>query len=176
MTHQPPQTHLPQHSLILEALEDSQITAEHDLRNAQTLEILNLATALKHMEAYCSNSITTNTSLAHIVTEDDHRNLARQRLAQKNLPKRHESAVNVLRARQERDMESKVLALKGEMVELEKSCERERVECVERFNREAERLENLIQERRKRAAQRWALEREIWETCSGFRREVLGLG
>ncbi|KAF2030292.1 hypothetical protein EK21DRAFT_112013 [Setomelanomma holmii] len=151
-----------QHTVELEHLEEHQILAEHDLRNAQDLETQNVATALKHMEAYCLGSGQSHPDHPHTVTEDDFMKLDRQRMLQQNLPRKHENAINVLRARQERETKNRSQKQDTELKLLEAAQEKERVAEEAEFAKEAGKLEAVIESRRKRLLQRWDLKFEMW--------------
>ncbi|KAF3037169.1 hypothetical protein E8E11_004228 [Didymella keratinophila] len=150
-----------QHILELEDLEDAQITAEDTLRKAQDLETQNVATALKHMEAYCLSS-NPDPDLAHMVTQDDFKKLDRQRLIQQSLPRKHESAINVLRSRQERAMKLKIQKQEAELAEMDAEFEKEKAAEELQHAQESERLNAVIEARRKRLQQRWDLKFEMW--------------
>lgn len=150
-----------QHVLELEDLEDAQITAEDSLRKTQDIETQNVATALKHMEAYCLSS-NPDPDLAHMVTQDDFKKLDRQRLIQQSLPRKHESAINVLRSRQERAMKLKVQKQEAELVEMDAEFEKEKTAEEWQHAQESERLNAVIAARRKRLQQRWDLKYEMW--------------
>lgn len=159
-----PYTHLAyatQHILELEDLEDAQITAEDNLRNTQEIECQNVATALRHMEAYCLSS-NLDHGLAHTVTQDDFVKLDRQRLFKQCLPQKHESAINVLRSRQERAMKLKMQKQEAELAEMEVEYEKEKAAEEWQHARDSERLNAVIETRRKRLQQRWDLKYEMW--------------
>lgn len=161
-----------QHILELEDLEDAQINVEDTLRKAQDLETQNVATALKHMEAYCLSS-NSDPDFAHTVTQDDFKKLDRQRLIQQSLPRKHESAINVLRSRQDRAMKLKIQKQEAELAEMDAEFEKEKVAEELQHAQESERLNVVIDARRKRVQQRWDLKFEMWrkdwdsQHCSG---------
>lgn len=148
-----------QHGLALERLDEFQIVAEHDLRKAHAQEIQNVATALKYMEAYCSGA---NPDPAHKVTEEDRKKLERQRMMQTKLPAKHESAINVLRAKQERDTKIKLQKQQTELQQLDAEYEKEKRAEELQYVKDSSRLDALIQSRRRRAIHRWDLKFEIW--------------
>jgi hypothetical protein len=151
-----------QHLQDLERLEESQVVAEHDLRKAHAQETQNVATALKHMEAYCLNSDLSHPEHHHVVTEEDFEKLDRQRMIQQNLPRKHDNAINVLRARQEREMQNRQQKQATELGLLDAAHERERAAEEVGNAKEMEKLEILIETRRKRLLRRWDLKFEIW--------------
>lgn len=120
-----------------------------------------MATALRHMEAYCLSS-NRDPDLAHLVTQDDFKNLDRQRLIQQSLPRRHESAINVLRSRQERAMKLKVQNQEAELAEMDAEFEKEKAAEELQHVQESERLSAVIEARRKKLQQRWDLKYEMW--------------
>jgi hypothetical protein len=151
-----------QHLQELERLEEMQVIAEHDLRKAHAQETQNVATALKHMEAYCLGSDLSHPDHHHVVTQEDFNKLDRQRMMQQNLPRKHENAINVLRARQERDMHNKLQKQQAELSVWETAHEVERAAQESEHAKEMERLEALIDQRRKRLMRRWDLKFETW--------------
>jgi hypothetical protein len=115
------------------------------------------------MEAYCSGPSPTIPEAAHKdVTDEDLQKLARQQLIQQKLPAKHESAINVLRARQEKDTKTKLQKQKTELQQLGADYERNTKNKELQYAEETSRLDALIDARRKRAVLRWALKFEIW--------------
>jgi hypothetical protein len=151
-----------QHVRDLEHLEEVHVMAEHDLRNAHKIETQNVATALKHMEAYCLGSGISHPDHPHVVTKEDFKKLDRQRTVQQNLPRKHENAINVLRARQERETKNRVKKQTEEMNLSDTAYEAERAAEKSRHEKEMERLEGIIEDRRKRLMRRWDLKFEMW--------------
>ncbi|KAF2823595.1 hypothetical protein CC86DRAFT_299039 [Ophiobolus disseminans] len=151
-----------QHTQDLEHLEELQIMAEHDLRKAQEVETQNVATALKHMEKYCLGSGQSHPDHPHIVTQEDFKKLDRQRMLQQSLPRRQENAINVLRARQERETKNRVRKQGAELDSMDATHERERAAEESEHAKEAEKLETVIETRRRRLLQRWDLKFEMW--------------
>jgi hypothetical protein len=131
------------------------------MRNAQEQEAQNVATALRHMEAYCLTS-NADPDFSHTVTQDDFKKLDRQRLIQQSLPRKHESAINVLRARQERTLKLKNHKQQADIDAMDSEYEKERAAEDEQFINESARLDVVIEARRKRLLQRWDLKSEVW--------------
>lgn len=152
-----------QHAQDLEHLEERQIGAEHDLRQAHEQETQNVATALKHMYAYCLGTNATHPDHPHVVSEEDFKKLDHQRLLQANLPRKHENAINVLRARQEREMQRRIEKQEAELDALDAAHQRETMAEQKRQKEELERLHAVIDARRKRLLQRWDLRFEVWK-------------
>lgn len=154
-------THTLQHTDNLERLEERQLLAEHDLLKAQSQETQNVATALKYIEAYCLGTRNPQEH-SHAVSEEDFKKLDRQRSTQKDLPRKHASAINVLRARQELDTARKLEMHKAELEQLDAEYEKEKTTKETEYRKELEKLEAVIQARRKRLLQRWDLKFEMW--------------
>ncbi|KAF2022340.1 hypothetical protein BU24DRAFT_43452 [Aaosphaeria arxii CBS 175.79] len=151
-----------QHAVELERLDEFQIAAEHDLRKAHAQEAQNVATALKYMTAFCSGNNPANPDVAHKVTDEDRKKLARQYATQEKLPAKHESAINVLRARQEKDAKTKLLKQQAELHQLDTDFEREKRTFDLQYLKDLNRLDSMIEARRRRLMHRWALSFEIW--------------
>ncbi|KAG9187639.1 hypothetical protein G6011_05510 [Alternaria panax] len=149
------------HNDDLERIEERQLLAEHDLLKTQAQETQNVATALKYIEAYCLGT-RNDQERAHTVSEEDFKKLDRQRLIQQDLPRKHTSAINVLRARQELDTQRRLEAQEAELRQLEIEHEEERNRKEAEYQKELERLDALIEGRRKRLLQRWDLKFEMW--------------
>lgn len=114
------------------------------------------------MEAYCSGSNPTNPEVAHTVTEEDRKKLARQHLTQQKLPAKHESAINVLRARQEKDTKVKLQKQQNELQQLDVDYEREKRAEELQYVKDSSRLDALIEARRRKVISRWDLKFEVW--------------
>ncbi|ORY19863.1 hypothetical protein BCR34DRAFT_620849 [Clohesyomyces aquaticus] len=151
-----------EHVLELERLDEFQVVAEHELRKSHDQETQNVATALKYMEAYCSGSRSAHTDTTHTVTEEDRRKLARERLTQKKLPAKHGSAINVLRARQEKDTKAKLHKQTTELQQLDASYEQDKQAEEAQFSSDQDRLDALAASRRRRIMNRWELKFEMW--------------
>lgn len=144
-------------------MDEAQIVAEHDLRKTHAQETQNVATALKYMEAYCSGSNPLDPTIAHTVTEEDRKKLARQHILQQKLPAKHESAINVLRARQEKDIQNKLQKQESESQQLTAEYEREKRTEELHYMKDLGRLGSLVEKRRSRMMHRWDLKFEIWK-------------
>lgn len=88
------------------------MATEHELREAQLHEVQNVATALKYMDAYCNGSHATE----HTVSDEDRKKLKRQHVVQENLPQKHDSAINVLRSKQEKEVKLRVHTQRTELI------------------------------------------------------------
>ncbi|KAF2488879.1 hypothetical protein BU16DRAFT_553641 [Lophium mytilinum] len=157
------------HTQHLEQLEEAQVAAEHDLRRAQVQENQNMATALKYMEAYCNGP----NSSGHTVSEEDRKKLKRQHTVQDSLPRKHDSAINVLRSKQEKDVKVQMHKQHTELVQMDLDFEKELGQLDAKFHRDSSKLDVLAEVRRRKAIARWDLRMEIWrrqfekqhETC-----------
>ncbi|EON66275.1 hypothetical protein W97_05668 [Coniosporium apollinis CBS 100218] len=149
------------HTEALERLEEKQVAAELDLRAAHREEQQNADTALKYMEAYVNGSSAAEKR--HIVTAEDKARLASQRALKLKLDARHESAISVLRAKQERDSKAKLQKMQAEREQLEAEAEKEEKALKEEQCEESHRLAMLARSRRRRVAARWDLRMEVWK-------------
>jgi len=151
-----------QHVQQLERLDEFQLMMEHDLRSAQVTETRNVATALKYIEAYCSGPNPAHEGITYSVTDEDRKKLERQRTIQEKLPAKHESAINVLRAKQERDTKIRLQKQQSELKQLELDYEKEKSAQELQYARDSSQLDMTIQARRSKIARRWDLKFEIW--------------
>ncbi|OCK77945.1 hypothetical protein K432DRAFT_384252 [Lepidopterella palustris CBS 459.81] len=151
-----------EHAHDLEQLDETQVAAEHDLRRAQVLESQNVATALKYMEAYCNGFCNSSADIKHTVSDEDRKKLKRQHALQDNLPHKHESAINVLRAKQEKDVRVRMNKQYAELAQMDLEFEKEMKGLEVRFLKDLNRLGVLVEMRRRRAVARWELKFEIW--------------
>jgi hypothetical protein len=114
------------------------------------------------MERYCLGTNADEPENARTVTEEDFKKLDRQRLLQKNAPRKHENAINVLRAKQEREMKRKVEQQGAELAQMGMDHEKEIIAKEAAHKKELEKLDAIIEARRKRLLQRWDLKFEMW--------------
>lgn len=136
---------------------------EHDLRNAQAMETQNVATALKYIDAYCLGPNPAHEGVVYRVTDNDRKKLERQRIIQEKLPAKHESAINVLRAKQERDTRLRIQKQQLELNQLDADYEKERNAQELQYGKDCSQLDLIIQTRRSRTMRRWNLKLEIWK-------------
>jgi len=122
------------HANSLAEAEDKQVLAEADLLATHERENRDLATALKHMEAYCAGTLGGGEPHGRTVTDQDRGELEKTRRAREAMASRHEGAIRVLRgeqgrrlkgrtARQEREISSLERAHRYEAAEMERSFE-----------------------------------------------------
>lgn len=120
-----------------------------------------MATALKYIEAYCLGN-SASQDRTHDVTEEDFKKLYRQKMLQQGLPRKHASAISVLRARQEIDCKRRLETHEAELKQLEADLHKAELTKETEYKKEQEQLEALIEARRKRLQQRWDLRFEMW--------------
>ena len=150
-----------QHPSILTKLEDKHLTAEIDLREAQSQEKRNCLLAIRHMEAYCNGH--SPEGITRTVTEQDRKELERQHWQRDHLDLRHEAAINVLREQQARQVRLCAQKLEAEVAALEQR-NREESEALERaLEGELREFEEVFLSRRARLVARWELAAEIWK-------------
>lgn len=114
------------------------------------------------MDAYCSGNNPSHPELTHAATDEDRNKLERQRVIQAKLPAKHESAINVLRAKQERDTKVKLQKQQAHLRSLDEQYEMNRKVEEQQYAEESSRLAKLVQTRRERITHRWSLKVEIW--------------
>ena len=146
----------------IERLDEFQLRVEHDLRESHRAETQNVATALKYMEAYCAGPNPAHPEISYAVTDEDREKLERQRILQKKLPAKHDSVINVLRAKQERDVKVKLQKQQSEMEQLEQDHADDTNAEQAMYETDSRRLDAIIQTRRSRVVRRWNLRFEIW--------------
>lgn len=144
-------------------MDEAQIAAEHDLRKAHDTESQNVATALKHMMAYCAGGAAVDPTMMHDVKEEDHKKLARQLILQQNLYAKHESAINVLRAKQERDTKAKKRWHIVEVQQLAITLDKDKQAQESQFIKDLSRLEALFEMKKRRSRNRWELRWKLHE-------------
>ena len=135
---------------------------EHELWKSQAQETQNVATALKHMTAYCSGTNSADPTLTRDVTAEDLKKLERQRLLQQKLPDKHASQINVLRAKQDRDMRNKLEKQKLQLEQLDKDMQHQLAQEAYHHTQERDHLDSVMKMRRKRVEKRWDLRYEMW--------------
>lgn len=164
------------HLLALERLEETQISAELDVMKAQEEEVKRVATALKYMERYCYENPTpwnetesldgcqdiSNPQPQHEVSDEDRFKLKRQYAIRDSLPQKHASAINVLRARQDKSFKSRQEQQRREKLELDIQGETQKAILEITQANEEGRLNGIIEARRKRLSSRWDLKIEVW--------------
>ena len=114
------------------------------------------------MEAYCLGPNPVCPEFSYTVTEQDWKKLEHQRMVQEKLPFKHESAINVLRAKQERDTQVKLEKQQSQLIQLKEDREEIRRLEEERYGLECHQLDTVIETRRNKIIQRWNLRFEIW--------------
>ncbi len=144
-----------QHPADLATLEDRHVVAEMDLRASQEQEQRNCLVALRHMEAY------GNGDERRIVTDQDRRQLERQYWLRDSLGQRHESAINVLREQQAKQMHIRALKLEAEITSLRESQEHDMRDFEKAFQAELSDLEEVFRQRKERLIKRWNLAIDI---------------
>ena len=155
-----------QHPPELSLLEDRHVIEEMELLESQKLEMRNCEIALKHMQAYCrSSSDPACETPNREVTLQDRRNLERQYWLRNNLPRRHESAVNVMREQQGRQLKNRSLKQMSQVNDLQTAQEKELQALDEKMQGEIRELDGLMLQRKERLIHRWDLAVDIWKHC-----------
>jgi len=144
------------HQGALDQLEERQLEREMALQQSQKEEARNVATAVKYMQRYCEGYETKDAHRS--ITDEDRRRLERQKQNQEKLGRRHESAINVLRGKQELEKKVRLAEQKKELFELDKAMKAE-MAALEETSRK---LERLIQKRKEQMECQWNLMLEVW--------------
>jgi len=145
-----------QHAADLTRLEDRHVAAEMDLREAHDLEQRNCLIALRHMVAYCKGDRN--------VSEQDRRNLERQYWLRDHLGQKHESAINVLREQQ-----AKQIRVRSHKHEAEVAAAQRRHEAELRsYDQIFEMFDAQMAQLKARMVWRWELAIRIWKIGAGL--------
>lgn len=146
------------HSMSLAEAEDKQVQAEADLLATHERENRDLATALKHMEAYCAGTLGGGEPHGRTVTDQDRGELEKTRRAREAMAGRHEGAIRVLRGEQGRRMKSRVARQERETASLERAHRNENAEMERGF----ELTEGLDVVKREVLARRWEVQDAVF--------------
>ncbi|KAF2757463.1 hypothetical protein EJ05DRAFT_538657 [Pseudovirgaria hyperparasitica] len=162
-----------EHRHAIETLEEMQMDREVELRLLQDEERQNVATALKYMEAYCGVVArgalppSEPAGLRRTVTDQDRLKLQQQYILRDGLEKKHEAAVNVLRAKQERAVQNRQKKQHEELSANDRSFEAELTYLTSLQAKDLERVEQLAASRRRRLDRRWYIKFELWRKEKG---------
>jgi hypothetical protein len=146
------------HAVSLSEAEDKQVQAEADLLATHGRENRDVATALKHMEAYCAGTLGGGEPHGRTVTDQDRGELEKTRRARDAMAGRHEGAIRVLRGEQGRRMKSRVARQEREICNLERAQRAEAAELERAFDM-SESLEFL---KRETLVRRWEVQDAIF--------------
>jgi hypothetical protein len=146
------------HAVSLSEAEDKQVQAEADLLATQDRENRDMATALKHMEAYCAGTLGGGEPHGRTVTDQDRGELEKTRRARDAMAGRHEGAIRVLRGEQGRRMKSRVARQEREICSLERAQRAEAAELERAFDM----TESLAFLKRETLVRRWEVQDAIF--------------
>lgn len=149
------------HASAISNAEDKQVKAEADLRATQSQERLSNATALKHMQAYCSGTYSSGQPHNRIITDQDRSELDKTEHIRDNMPAKHGSQINVLRGEQGRRMRLRVQRQDREVQELQRSQRKEELELERKCTAGAARLEESVTSKQRKIRWRWELQNAI---------------
>ncbi|EKG11643.1 hypothetical protein MPH_11136 [Macrophomina phaseolina MS6] len=164
------------HSQETERLEDKQVKAEYALEQAHREERARSAAALKHMKAYCSGSSVPGSTKRRIVTEEDKRRLREQEKLHDELDKKHEAAMKMARARQEKEMKDLKHDHEQEQKELEKKYKEARLASRRTVQEVSRQLDEVIRTRRLRVVRRWYISLKLWDKTTGENADIPSYG
>lgn len=153
-----------QHSADLAKLEDRHVASEMDLREAHELEQRNCHIALRHMEAYCRGIETPGQPVQRNVSEQDRRNLERQYWLRDHLSQKQESAINVLREQQ-----AKQLRVRSQKHDSELAAAQRRHEAdLRSYDQIYDTFDAQMSQMKERLAWKWELATRIWKIHAGL--------
>ncbi|KAK7731433.1 hypothetical protein SLS57_001372 [Botryosphaeria dothidea] len=164
------------HAQDTERLEDKQVKAEYALEQSHREERARSAAALKHMKAYCSGSSVPGSTKRRIVTEEDKRRLRDQEKLHDELDKKHEAAMKMARARQEKDMKDLKHDHEQELKELEKKYKEARLASRKTVQEVCRQLDAVIRTRRLRVVRRWYISLKVWDRTVGENADIPSYG
>lgn len=145
-------------------LEDRQVAAEMEFRNALDNQEKSIQIRLKYMEAYCDAEGKTPDAMnlpPRTVTERDRRELGQQYNVRDGMERLHQAKINVLRDRQAKKMEELLERQKEELRRLEQKHEEEIEDLAARFAHEEDAVVHCLESRKTRLQRRWELMSEI---------------
>lgn len=146
------------HTEAMAEAEDKQVKAEADMRESQMQERRDNATALKHMEAYCSGTYRTGEAHNRSVTEQDLTELEKTRRVRDTMDIKHANAINVLRGEQSRRMKLRAQRQDKEVQELRRAQRKEELELERSCTSEMHGLDDFVKEKKSKIGARWELE------------------
>ena len=146
------------HAISLAEAEDKQVLAEADLLATHERENRDLATALKHMEAYCAGTLGGGEPHGRTVTDQDRGELEKTRRAREAMASRHEGAIRVLRGEQGRRLKGRMARQEREIASLERAHRYEAAEMERSF----EITEGLDVVKREALFRRWEVQDAVF--------------
>jgi hypothetical protein len=146
------------HATSLAEAEDKQVLAEADLLATHEREHRDLATALKHMEAYCAGTLGGGEPHGRTVTDQDRGELEKTRRAREAMASRHEGAIRVLRGEQSRRLKGRTARQERETASLERAHKNEAAEMERSF----EMTEGLDIVKRETLLKRWEVQDAVF--------------
>ena len=146
------------HAVSLAEAEDKQVLAEADLLATHERENRDLATALKHMEAYCAGTLGGGEPHGRTVTDQDRGELEKTRRAREAMASRHEGAIRVLRGEQSRRLKGRTARQERETASLERAHRNEAAEMERSF----ELTEGLDIVKREALSKRWEVQDAVF--------------
>ncbi|KAK4543449.1 hypothetical protein LTR36_005592 [Oleoguttula mirabilis] len=146
------------HNAATSEAEDKQVKAEADMRQAQSQEGRDNATALKHMEAYCAGIYRTGEPHNRTITEQDLAELEKTRRIRDQMDAKHESAINVLRGEQGRRMKLRCQRQDREVLDLRKTQIKEELDLELKCAQELHQLDDGAAEKKRCTRLRWQIQ------------------
>ncbi|KAI9821476.1 MAG: hypothetical protein M1832_003323 [Thelocarpon impressellum] len=149
------------HAHTAATLEDRQVSAEMELREALTQEKKSCQVRLRHMEGYCDRINAKAAVPGRVVTERDLRELGQQYGLRDDMERMHQSRVNVLREKQAQQLEALAKRQDEEWQKVSEQLAADLEALEERFAREKKGFDAVFGRRRERLGKRWNAGEEI---------------
>ena len=148
------------HTTALSELEPKHLNAEQELENDLATEQRNLDIRIKHMTGYCSGhgASSPEGTLKRKVTASDRMSLKQQQHVRKGMDNLHKAKINVLRAKQAKQIERLMEKQWQELEDLHMEHENAMSEDEERFREREEELKQDMATQKQRLSRRWNFE------------------
>ncbi|KAI9842484.1 MAG: hypothetical protein M1838_003099 [Thelocarpon superellum] len=150
-----------QHIDTANMLEDRQVAAEMELREALVQEHKSCTVRLRHMEAYCDRVNTRGLFPDRVITDRDLRELGQQYNLRNDMDRLHQSRINVLRDKQAQQLETLGKRQDEHLQQTRRTFTAELRALEERIAREEKGFTVVFGQRKERLSKRWAGAAEI---------------
>ena len=158
------------HSTALSELEPKHLNAEQELENDLATEQRNLDIRIKHMTGYCSGhgSSSPEGTLKRKVTKSDRMSLKQQEHVREGMDSLHKARINVLRAKQAKQLERLMEKQRTQLEDLHAEYEKTVNDEEDRFRKQEQELKQEMMAKKQRLSKRWNFE----EAFTRWRLEV----
>ena len=148
------------HVAALSELEPKHLNAEQELENDLATEQRNLDIRIKHMKGYCSGhgSSSPEGTLKRKVTKSDRMSLEQQQHVREGMDDLHKARINVLRARQAKQLERMMAKQGTELADLHLEHEKLLKEDEDDFQEREQDLKQEMMAKKQCLSKRWIFE------------------